>query len=91
MTSIEIDLTRSVSFDIEEWINSLVASVHTTPEEFARLYILEVHPVAVQISDLTELESNEIRVKSTQTYVIRRKTPEEMAAEEQPKLTQGVN
>lgn len=80
-----------MTFDLEEWLEAFVSSMHTTPEEFARLYILEVFPVAVQISDLSGIEDDKITVRSTQTYTIRRLTPEEMAAEEQLKLTQGAN
>jgi len=84
MTEVMLDLNRSLEFDKEEFLNDFIASLHTTPEEFARLYILEEYPIELIMS-----ETGEITVKLTQKFNIRRKTEAEMAEDILCAITQG--
>ena len=87
-----LDLERSLAFDKEEWLESLVNSLHTTPEEFARLYVLEEYPMEMTMSDFTDFDIPDDYVfRYSQEFHIRRKTPEEVAEDFSHSITQGEN
>lgn len=90
--TLTLDISRSMTFDLEEWLEAMVEAMKISPEEFSRLYILDVEPVEIQALDLSDVVSGDkIIYRTTQTYTVRRKTAEEMAADEKTALTQGEN
>ena len=89
---IVLDLHRSLNFQKEEWLEDLVASLHITPEEFARLYVLEEYPMEMSMADFTDFDIPDNYVFSyKQEFHIRRKTLEEMLGDQSHIITQGEN
>lgn len=89
---IVLDLSRSMDFDKEQWLEDLVNSMHTTPEEFARLYVIEEYPMEMSMADLIDLDVPDSYVFSyRQEFHVRRKTQEEMTEDVSHHITQGVN
>ena len=88
-----LDLERSIDFDKEEFLEALINAVHTTREEFERLYILEEYPVEIKLEDFTDMPdlNTAYKVTTKQEFHIRRKTPHEMADDVSHSLTQGEN
>lgn len=87
MVEQQLDLARSMDFDKEQFLSDMVAYMRTTPEEFARLYILEEYPMEVAMVDT----DTELSFKVRQEFKIRRKTQEEMREDISRHITQGEN
>jgi hypothetical protein len=86
----ELDIFRSIDFDKERFLDDLVASVHTTREEFERLYILEEYPIDILQIDFTDCNSpTEYIFVTKQEFHIRRKTAEEIVGDQSHLITQG--
>lgn len=90
-----IDLARSMFFEeaefVEDMLRGAIAALHTTPEEFARLYVLEEYPIEFTGMDFSDLGESNYLLQIRRQYKIRRKTPEEMAEDISRSLTQGEN
>lgn len=89
--NVTLDLERSIVFDKEQWLADLVAKTHTTPEEFSRLFVLEEHPVQIEMQDWQDVIGSDLKIvlRTTQEFRIRLKTIEELAEDLSHHITQG--
>lgn len=73
------DSQKRTADEMDEYILKFFGD-EATFEEFAHLYILEMHELPIYETSYDNDFSGEYKIRQTITYRLRRKTPEELAS-----------